>query len=63
VGNRIRMLIEQSYIIHNQRKLAVTISLGATMVQAGDTPELLIKRADNLLYRSKELGRNCLTFG
>ncbi|MEE4134765.1 MAG: diguanylate cyclase [Desulforhopalus sp.] len=63
VGNRIRMLIEQSYIIHNQRKLAVTISLGATMAQAGDTPELLIKRADNLLYRSKELGRNCLTFG
>jgi diguanylate cyclase (GGDEF)-like protein/PAS domain S-box-containing protein len=63
VGNRIRMLIEQSYIIHNQRKLALTISLGATMAQAGDTPELLIKRADNLLYRSKELGRNCLTFG
>lgn len=62
-GNRIRLLIQQCYILHDQQKLAVTISLGATMAQAGDTPELLLKRADNLLYRSKELGRNRLTYG
>jgi diguanylate cyclase (GGDEF)-like protein/PAS domain S-box-containing protein len=63
LGNRLRVLIEHSYIVHENHKLSVNISIGATMAEAGDTIESLIKRADSLLYCSKEQGRNRLTFG
>ncbi|MBN2398474.1 MAG: GGDEF domain-containing protein [Deltaproteobacteria bacterium] len=63
LGNRIRLLIERSYLMHEGEKLRVTISMGATLVNEGDTIDSLVKRADTLLYRSKEAGRNRLTMG
>jgi diguanylate cyclase (GGDEF)-like protein/PAS domain S-box-containing protein len=63
LGNRIRLLIKNSYIIHENKNLHVTISIGATIAKTGDSIESLIKRADTLLYKSKEAGRNCLTRG
>jgi diguanylate cyclase (GGDEF)-like protein len=36
----------------------VTASLGFAQYEAGDTPETLIKRADQALYKAKILGRN-----
>ena len=62
-GNRLRLLIENSYIIHENEKLYVTISIGATLVNENDTRDTLIKRADTLMYKSKAAGRNCLTIG
>lgn len=62
-GNRLRMLIERSYISSEKEKLHVTVSIGATMVEDGDTVETLIKRADILMYESKKSGRNQLTLG
>jgi diguanylate cyclase (GGDEF)-like protein/PAS domain S-box-containing protein len=62
-GNRLRMLIESSYISHERHKLQVTVSIGATMVNDEDTVETLIKRADTLMYESKKTGRNRLTLG
>ncbi len=61
LGDRLRILIEHSYIIHEGKKLHVTVSLGATSVRAEDAPESLIKRADTLLYKSKGMGRNRLS--
>jgi diguanylate cyclase (GGDEF)-like protein/PAS domain S-box-containing protein len=63
LGDRLRVLIENSYIIHGDQKLQVTVSLGATQVCEQDTIELLVKRADGLLYQSKQTGRNRLTIG
>ncbi len=64
LGNRVRQLIAKSYIINNiNQSLQGTISTGATMARKTDTVESLVKRADELLYKSKEAGRNCLTFG
>ena len=63
VANRIRLLIEKSYIEHNGEQLSVTISMGATMVKDEDSLETLIKRADGLLYQSKNNGRNLVTVG
>lgn len=40
----------------------VTISLGATLKAPNDTPETLLKRADENLYAAKKAGRNRLTF-
>jgi diguanylate cyclase (GGDEF)-like protein/PAS domain S-box-containing protein len=63
LGNRILVLIENSYIIHENQKLGVTVSIGATLAGEDDTIESLMKRSDVLLYKSKAAGRNCLTMG
>lgn len=61
IGNRLRSLIKSSYIIHEERKLFVTVSIGATLIRDNDTIDSLLKRADTLMYKSKAAGRNCLT--
>jgi len=63
LGNRLRSLIEHSYIVANDRRLQVTVSLGATLAGIHDSPGSLVKRADSLLYKSKNAGRNRLTMG
>ena len=63
MGNRLRLMVENSYIIHENIKLQVTVSIGATIVQPDDAIQDLIKRADMLLYKSKLAGRNRLMFG
>jgi diguanylate cyclase (GGDEF)-like protein len=37
----------------------ITVSLGLSMVQPGDGPLTLLRRADDALYASKRAGRNC----
>ncbi len=61
IGNRLRSLIKSSYIIHEERKLFVTVSIGATLIRDNDTIDSLLKRADTIMYKSKAAGRNCLT--
>lgn len=63
LGNRIRLLIENSYLEFENETLHVTISIGATMLKENDTIDTILKRADTLLYKSKSDGRNRLTFG
>ena len=63
LGNRLRLLIEHAYILHEGEKLQITVSIGATSVTDDDGTESLIKRADGLLYESKRLGRNRLSLG
>ena len=63
LGERLRMLVERSYILQDGKKLHVTVSLGATLVDENDSLERLIKRADTLLYESKRAGRNRLSIG
>ena len=63
LGNKLRLLVEKSYVVHDAGKLHVTLSIGATLINDDDTIESLVKRADILLYKSKAGGRNCLTSG
>ena len=63
LGNRLRSLIETSYVMHEGRRISVTMSIGATLFRKTDSMESLVNRADELLYRSKQEGRNRLTLG
>lgn len=41
--------------------ISLSISVGAALVGADETPEELMQRADRLMYRSKSAGRGCAT--
>lgn len=63
IGNRLRRLIAQSTVREGSRRLSVTVSIGATMALQTDNVENLVKRADRLMYESKENGRDQVTLG
>lgn len=56
-------LIENSAINYMGEELKVTISIGATLINDEDTVETILNRADEMLYKSKQNGRNQVTFG
>lgn len=63
IADRLRQLVETSYIFHKGIKIQVTISLGVTVVRDDDDAETVLQRADHLLYYSKQHGRNRATLG
>jgi len=63
VAEKLRMMVASSFITCDDRQLAVTITIGATMVRSGDTLESVVKRADQLMYAGKQAGRNRVHFG
>jgi diguanylate cyclase (GGDEF)-like protein/PAS domain S-box-containing protein len=62
IAERLRALVESSWVSLTDCSFQVTISLGVTLARIQDTPETLIQRADGLMYRSKTAGRNRITF-
>ena len=62
IANKLRILVEQSFLVVGKDTLSVTMSGSGTIILPGDTPQSLFKRADQLLYQSKNNGRNQLTF-
>lgn len=61
LAERFRLLIAESRLPVWPMTIRVTVSIGATLAQPGDTAETLLKRADQLLYASKHAGRNHVT--
>jgi two-component system cell cycle response regulator len=63
VGERIKDSIgSQIFEPDSDKKASVTISIGATELVKGDDPKSFISRADKALYKSKDTGRNKLTY-
>jgi diguanylate cyclase len=58
VTDKLRDIIEQSQLEVNNAPFSITISCGLTQFISGDTPETAFARADQALYRAKDLGRN-----
>jgi diguanylate cyclase (GGDEF)-like protein/PAS domain S-box-containing protein len=59
ISERMRLLVGSSALPTPGGMLRITVSLGGSLALAADTMESLVKRADALMYRSKEAGRNC----
>lgn len=60
-AERVRMLVENSWIQKGDVQVRVTISVGATMAVPNETGDELLERADRLMYASKQGGRNRVT--
>jgi diguanylate cyclase (GGDEF)-like protein/PAS domain S-box-containing protein len=63
VGDRLRRLVASSFLEVDGRRVAVTVSLGATVARGGETKTDVVSRADRCLYASKGEGRNQMTSG
>jgi two-component system cell cycle response regulator len=61
VAERLRqkIAIDRFSVPDADEGIEVTVSIGiASLVSRDDTPEALVKRADDALYRAKRAGRN-----
>lgn len=61
VAAKVNEVIGQSVFRMGFEEIKVTISVGATLAKLADSGEVLLKRADDLLYISKNTGRNKVT--
>ena len=60
-AERLRMAVENLEPVWNGQQLRLTVSVGvATRLEAEDTPEGAVARADRALYSAKSHGRNCV---
>lgn len=53
--------ILEAFRTHAWQHRAVTVSVGAAVAEKGESPQALLQRADEALYRSKQDGRDRLT--
>ena len=58
LAERLRVLIEESFLDKINPPLQVTVSVGATLANEEENIPQMLKRADALLYHSKHNGRN-----
>jgi len=63
LADRSRTLLAQSSTQANASRIYVTVSIGATLIRAADREASVVSRVDELMYRSKSLGRNRVTVG
>jgi diguanylate cyclase (GGDEF)-like protein len=60
VAENLRRTIEAQPLMTRQGTVSMTISIGVTLLVGNDSMESFFQRADQLLYRAKEQGRNCV---
>ena len=58
IAEKVRMLVANTEIPYGETKLAVTVSIGATVYYGDDDEKSVIDRADQLMYKSKQAGKN-----
>ena len=59
IAERVRLMAEKSWLtLEDGREVRVTVSVGGAVARTGEPPADVVARADRLLYRCKETGRN-----
>lgn len=61
VAERLRSLVAKSVMPWEGKEVKVTVSVGAVMAEWGDTTDLLIERAEQMMNRSRNRGRDRVT--
>jgi diguanylate cyclase (GGDEF)-like protein/PAS domain S-box-containing protein len=61
IAERLRTLVSKSTISHEQVRIRVSASFGATAVTEEDDDTTVVERADKLMYDSKAAGRDRVT--
>ncbi len=63
IAERLRNLVAATRAVCDNEAIPVTVSIGATLALPGDDEVSVVKRADALMYRGKEEGRNRVVTG
>ncbi|HYL92237.1 MAG TPA: diguanylate cyclase [Alphaproteobacteria bacterium] len=63
IADRCCKFVAAASVPDGSRFIEVTVSIGATLLRSRDTLEAALKRADSLMYQSKENGHSCATCG
>jgi len=63
ICEKLRALTELSRLDLANTSITVTISIGATILLPQDNIETIVRRADDLMYKSKKAGRNRVSVG
>ncbi len=58
IANKLRALVASAYLVINNQRLQITVSMGASSAHNLDNIQSIIERVDRALYRSKTSGRN-----
>ncbi len=58
IAEKLRRLVELAALEADGGRVTATVSVGATSGRESDTVDVLVDRADTLMYRSKSRGRN-----
>ena len=61
LAEKVRQLVNNTEVMSKSGPLSVSISIGVTTVKKEDDAESVVKRADELMYQSKENGKNRVT--
>lgn len=60
---RLRQTVEECPFHFKGEPVTITVSMGITTFRPGERSDLVLKRADQALYRAKDLGRNRIEQG
>ncbi|MHB1576932.1 MAG: GGDEF domain-containing protein [Candidatus Dormibacteria bacterium] len=63
MAEHVRVMVECSHLEVGSDRVATTISIGATLLSPDDTPQSCVRRADQLMFRSKRSGMNRVAVG
>jgi diguanylate cyclase (GGDEF)-like protein len=63
IAERLRQAVEASRVVHGADEIRVTASFGVAECLDDDDAESLLARADAMLYRAKQTGRNRVVWG
>lgn len=58
-AENLQQLLRQHPLHYQQQSVALTVSIGATSLRAGEDSRALLTRADLALYQAKHAGRDC----
>ena len=61
LAENLRMTVANSEIVFNEMPLTIAASVGLAVARKGETADAVIARADDMLYKSKQKGKNCST--